>query len=646
MAEVIFDGNCAAIARKNRVFASEIISSRPEGVKMEAARSGDYTFKYSGRYFHSTYDPWKEAEAQAGEILSKKPDWVLLFGLGCGYLLKSLIKNRKEKIIVFEPSLDIIASVLRKMDLSTEFSLPDVHICGALTHVINIIRDYTDGLDSLLGYHTTPYKLAFPHELVNFTSKVQNAHITNKVGISTDITSRLNWIDNYFTNVKYFPDFPPIDALKDRFKGMPMIIVGAGPSLRKNAHLLKEVKGRAVILAAITAYKPLVNFGVVPDFIISAEKVDMPEYFTGGPEDRQVRLILGEVSHAKMFERDVLEKFIFFTPYLNLSVGQAGLWGSRYMPSTGGSVTTTALDLGIMFGCDPITFIGQDLCFGENVTHAPGSLYVGQNLTIDKEKGEVRLEQFYTEIKPENARQGRFDLLWLKGLDGRPVPSKFDWVTFHQWFENYMAFIKKEGIPVKVINATEGGAYIEGMEHTALREVIDKYMRKDIDLCGIIDEAVEKRTPPDFNSLRALFEEMRDNVNKMRGDSLDLMKEVTTAQKKYGEKGLSIEMNSNVDRIRRKEEALFKKIDSVPFIWESLTAYTYRLKEYLREEEDSKGGRFKKDLQAMFNSYENISDMCGRFLPVLDGSIEFLRERVRGVGADGASNGRDRSACC
>jgi hypothetical protein len=134
------------------------------------------------------------------------------------------------------------------------------------------------------------------------------------------------------------------------------------------------------------------------------------------------------------------------------------LWGSSYMLSSGGSVTTAALDVGVMFGCDPIVFIGQDLCFGENGTHAPGGVYVAQDVRIDREKGTVTVEEDYVTLK-EKARSC-FNLQWLKGLNGKPVPSKFDWVTFHQWFESLSEYHRRK--PGKVINATEGGAYIEG----------------------------------------------------------------------------------------------------------------------------------------------------------------------------------------
>ena len=246
-----------------------------------------------------------------------------------------------------------------------------------------------------------------------------------------------------------------------------------------------------MIVAAITAYKPLLKHGVVPDFVIASEKVDLPEYFTYGEDDLKTRLILAEVANPGMFDRKVREKFVFFNPFITLSRSQAPLWGSSYFPSTGGSVTTVAFDIGVMFGCDPMVLVGQDLCFGENGTHVPGGVYIAQDVKIDREKGSVSIEEDYVTLK--DRAKSSFDLLWLKGLDGRPVPSKFDWVTFHQWFENYAAALKNEGSSVRLINATEGGAWIEGMEHTTLAQVIERHVKNEVPIDFLVSEGRGKK---------------------------------------------------------------------------------------------------------------------------------------------------------
>lgn len=614
----VLGANLEVLRAKNKALAERLASYQGDSVAIEKAKSGGATFKHAGRLFHSAYSPEKEAISQADEITAKKPDWVLLFGLGCGHLLKALLDKGAERVLVYEPSMEILAGVLASVDLSGPLAKESVTLCGNLTAFISKIREL-DGFDTLLAYASSPYKLAFAQEFIDFSMRVNNAHSTNKVCIKTDIVSREKWIENYFENIQALPEYPTIDSLKSAFNGVPMIIAGAGPSLQKNARLLKEAKGKAIIVAAITAYKPLLNYGVVPDFIIASEMVDLPEYFTYGEKDLETRLILAEISHPGMFERKVKEKFVFFNPFISLSKAQAPLWGSSYFPSTGGSVTTAAFDMAIMFGCDPVVLVGQDLCFGENGTHVPGGVYVAQDVKIDRENGRVSIEEDYVTLK-DKARS-KFELLWLKGLDGKPVPSKFDWVTFHQWFENYAAFLKKEGSPVRLINATEGGAYIEGMEHAALADVIEKYVKNEIQLDAAIAEAVLKRSMPDLPSIASSIEDMKKGLKEIGRIADAINREVSQLKRELGREGGMLEAGRKAAKVKRLEEELFKAAETSPFIWEALMASVCELKEYLRGDADAGSKGIEKDIEAIQTAYGKLSKGCAKFIPVLTRAV-------------------------
>ncbi len=628
----IFKINCDAIEKKDSRLAERLLSLGGGPVEIEGTRTGDFTFSLSGRYFHSRYDPWKEASVQAGEILERKPDWVILFGQGCGYLLRTLVERKKEKIIVYEPSIEILASVLQKVDLSAAHLLENVFLCVDIPSVINAVRGRVDGFDNLVCYHLTPYGLSFPGELSDLTNRVQNAHITNKVAIKTNISSRLGWIENYFKNIGNLAKYPPIDALRNSFRGVPMVIAGAGPSLKKNGELLRELKGKALIMAAITAYLPLVKMGVIPDLVIAAERIDLPEYFTYGAEDKKTRLVLAEVSHPAMFDRDMLGKFTFFNGYVTLSIAQAHLWGSSYFASTGGSVTTTALDMGVMFGCNPIIFVGQDLAFGDGATHVGGGVYGEQRIKIDAALGQVVTEEEYVTV--EERIMGTHQLLWLKGLDGKPVASKYDWVTFHQWFESYMAYLKKEGPGgIEVINATEGGAFIEGMVHMPLREAIDRYVRGPVNVDDIMEEAVSRRRPADLPALIASFEELCGGAREIKNLAALIRKEAKAAKKIFKDNGLTLELKKHVDKIRRLEEELFKKTDKANFIWETVTDLTCELKEHQRGEYDENSPEsFERELDHVSSSYRKMEEMCVKFIPELNASIGLIKENDAALG--------------
>ncbi len=213
----IFESNIEILAKKNRALANAIVSPDIEPVQIEKAKTGEYTFKYNGKYFHSPYDPLKEAGKYVEEIIAKDFNWVLLFGMGCGYIPKLLIDKGKEKIVVYEASVEILKGVLSCIDLKEMLSKDFFYLCHTMEELGNIVRNYTDAMDNLLAYQTIPYRLAFSEELKIFTNTINNAYTTNKIKVQTEIVSRLMWVDNYLANLKNFARYKAVDAMKDRF---------------------------------------------------------------------------------------------------------------------------------------------------------------------------------------------------------------------------------------------------------------------------------------------------------------------------------------------------------------------------------------------------------------------------------------------
>lgn len=619
----IFETNCAAIAKQDSILAERLRAFNKDVAKIYRGKNKEFVLSYKGRLFNSQYGPWKEADEQAEEILGKKPDSVALFGLGCGYLMSTLLKRGTQKIFIYEPSMEILKAVLMKIDLSKEFSGQRVYLANYIGPFIARVQQFTEGVDSIIGYHTMPYRLTFQGELKEFLVKIQNAHTSQMVGIKTEIDSRLDWLMNYFANLDAFPVYPSVDVMRDQFKGVPMIIVGAGPSLRKNVSLLAELKDKAFIVSAVTAYKSLLSYGIVPHAVISGEKVNLDEYFDGGEADKKIRLILSEVSHPEMFKREAHGKFIFYSPFIALSLQQARLWGSKSFVSIGGSVTTAMFDMGVMFGCDPIIFLGQDLAFDKNMTHVGGGVYDKQRISIDKDKGLVSVKEHYIS---GHRRTITHKLLWLQGFNGEPVASKYDWVTFHQWFERYTALLKEQFPSIRVYNATEGGAFIKGMEHTTLKEVIRRHLQKPVDVEKILHQS--ESTPPDVD-IRGLIEsftKLRDRVRIVEKLSGEIIKGAGVLKVDFISRGLRTELSGKLDRIRRKERRLFKAVCEVSFLWEALVEYTYDLKEYLKEDEESSTeDQFRKDIDRTIRTYKEVRKMCLLFLPKISDALKKVR---------------------
>lgn len=625
----IFEKNLEALNINSPELAAELLVTDVEGVELERAKNGEYTLRYDGLYFHSRYDPAKEASLQLVDIMARKVDWIMLFGLGCGYLFSALVGERKgmehgARVVVYEPSIDILVGVLRKIDLSLAFKQERVYLFTDMPLVEGMMTSKIEGVEDILGYQTTPYKQAFSSELVDFLTRVENARTISKVYITTDITSRLLWLENYFANIENFLKYPNVSSLEERFKGIPMIVVGAGPSLDKNVHLLKALKGKALIIAAVSAFMPLISHGVMPDLLVCGEKVDLPGHFTGDGEERDVRFILADICHPAMFEREAKCKYTFITLFMRLSQLHAKLWGTGYAPEVGGSVTTTALGLGVDFGCDPVVLIGQDLSFGKTGTHVEGASYSDQSLDYNDD-GTVRLHERYA--NSEERVFSDYKVLWLKGVNEERVASKFDWVTFHNWFEEYMRRHQIKESPTNIINATEGGAYIEGMEHTTLRDVIDRFITEDRPIEEILAKADAEREEVDFDGLLVAYGDISASLGKLKAMAASIVKDGKKALKIFNSTGLTPEISALVSKIQRKEKKLFNESSNAVFMWETVVEYTYELKEYLREDvEKGSLDQIRNDLESIITTYDKVREAADRFIPIMERAMKIVEE--------------------
>ena len=89
--------------------------------------------------------------------------------------------------------------------------------------------------------------------------------------VKSTTTLRFNdlWQQNFQANRNIIQKNPGVVALTQKFKGVPAIIVGAGPSLDKNINLLGRAQGHSLILASDAALKPLLSQGVLPSVVVS-----------------------------------------------------------------------------------------------------------------------------------------------------------------------------------------------------------------------------------------------------------------------------------------------------------------------------------------------------------------------------------------
>ncbi len=153
-------------------------------------------------------------------------------------------------------------------------------------------------------------------------------------------------------------------------ENVPSIIVAAGPSLNKNILDLRQLNKKACIIATDTAIKPLLNNGIIPDFIVIVD-------------GKKPGLLF---EHELLSEVPMIMSSAVSKDPVNMHKGKKFFsWdGSRYEAElikeakqhsahpekidmcslpTGGSVATTAFSFAKLLGSKTIILVGQDLAF-------------------------------------------------------------------------------------------------------------------------------------------------------------------------------------------------------------------------------------------------------------------------------------------
>ena len=282
------------------------------------------------------------------------------------------------------------------------------------------------------------------------------------------------WLLQGIANLPALAASPSIAPLRGAFRGVPCVLVAPGPSLSRNLQLLPSVRGRALVISGTHALGALRTVGVAPDLAIVADPGELGRHYDAIDVRGLGGLVVGATCAPQHFELPVARRFSF------ASNGAIDDWifaalGEDASLATGGSVSCSALSLALALGCDPIVLVGQDLAFSE------GRYYAAESLDGD---AALRLEEdgAFSLRKPSGApgpgvpqpdgtlrftRDRRS--VELPGYHGGTVLSSESFRAFRAWFQ---AVAELHRGSVRLVNATEGGADIPGMEHTPLAQVL------------------------------------------------------------------------------------------------------------------------------------------------------------------------------
>ena len=467
------------------------LAQRVDELPLEAAleltptRSGPSTARVrtsDGRtlYLHSRHDPQREAVDFCKTLENRNAYAVVLSGLGLGYHVKALVELLGEEtvILVTEPDLITVKTALEHTDLSKELAGGRVEILTTLDKHTLYERLQRHSTVLMLGTalavppaaraHQAEFHNACRQAILDFAAFARMSLAT--LLRNAEITAR-----NVACNLPTYVSTPPADLLRRRFAGCPAILVAAGPSLARNIDQLSALRDKAVLIAAQTTLRVLLNKGITPHFVTSLdfselsrqffEGVDLPDDLVLAAEPKATWHVVDTFRGAPaMTGRRVI---LLDNEFAHRCLGEQ--LAKRTPMEPGATVMHLAFYLAQWMGCDPIIFVGQDLAFTGHCYYAAGvpmhrawQPELGRFLTLEMKEWE------------RIVRQGSI-LRKVKDIAGQDIYTDEQLFTYLMQFERDFA-----RCAARVIDASEGGARKAGATVMTLREAAERYCRAPI----------------------------------------------------------------------------------------------------------------------------------------------------------------------
>ena len=471
--------NLSALWTVDPALAEAIETTEPDPFhRIEPSRSGEPTVSVrtaDGRtlYLHSRYEPLAEAKRLTASVDVAHLTAYYIFGFGLGYHVDDLFERASEEAIflIFEPELAILRTAFETRDFAkliesrraVFFTRADK--ADLLTRLTPKAALISLGVEQITLPPSQQFSGTFHDQMRLWIDEFASF---SRTSINTVVLNSQKTAENVARNVGWYAAAPSLARLQGRYVKQPAIIVSAGPSLRKNKHLLKDLAGRAVIIAVQTTLKPLLELGIEPDFVTSLDYHEIcTRFFENLPPTLKTEMVAEPKTNSEILAMYPGPVSVLGSPFTESLLREMTLRKTELR--AGATVAHLAYYLAEHLGCDPVIFVGQDLGFSDGLCYAPGTSY--------EDVWRPELSRFETvEMKQwDQIVRERFILRRIPDQEGRPMYTEERLFTYLQQFER--DFLQTR---TRIIDATEGGAAKRGTTVMKLAAAAEEFCKNPI----------------------------------------------------------------------------------------------------------------------------------------------------------------------
>ena len=597
----LFDKNMKALRTHHPEIAERLLAAEKNSEHayiLEVGKRGMPTIKCTDTqgdfYLCSPYDPASEAKRLVDEAIEGKDFNVFVnIGLTLGYVADAALKDQKKSIslVVVEPEIAAFELAMRSRDLTDLFGNKQIiwsigdEIDTTVATVMSKLSLLTlRGWVPLISQST--YRLH--KDFIELLFKKLSIEVTGqKLSKATALIASELFLKNSFENLPYALGAPGVMHFLNKWKDKPAVIVSAGPSLEKQLDLLREHQNNILLIAVGPAWKSLRAADIEPHLVVTVDPFD-PNYthFEGLDAKREWLVtdfacntdIVRTFKGPMIFGHSTPEKETLFRAVY-------GEWGILL---TGGSVANSAMSFALTIEASPIILVGQDLGYTGGISHATGHT------------GKHSLAEAMAE-KPEDFHE-------VPGYgDGPPVLTNSQMLTYRVWFERVITRLAKD----RVINATEGGAKIEGSLEIPLREVLRLHATRMIDTKDLWP-AKYKNQNPDRNKIIKNLKVLGERIGKIQSLCIEARKIMESIV-------LTSEKNDDCRELEVRYNKLVRKIGTQNCIADFFLSAFVQNEMFLTERRNNLLGKNKTDQYSTnLMLHTNLPRACDNALHFLD----------------------------
>lgn len=496
-----FDKNLKALFKVNPLLAAQLQILEPnkkyevyigqDPLNINIYDKENKTALYAKEPLVQTLEKMKEFEP------FKLYPFFYFFGFGNGIFYRLLLNENSKtikKLFIFEPELEIIYIALNFADFSAEIAAGKLLIFWTGTISFGELDSYlaSEGqwiYSRIYNLHLyNSYYGRYDKECLNLNSIITRSLGHHVISVGNDSTDALIGLEHHLQNLPEMITTPSMKELISKAKNTnTAVIVSTGPSLYKQLPLLKQYAPYLTIFCVDASFPILTKHGIKPDIVVTLERVEpTADFYKKTPKSAQKNIIFALTSIVHQETSKAITQGIKtysmrpfgYTRFFDLKeYGYAGI---------GMSAANMTYELIVHSKFERCIFIGQDLAFApDGKTHSKDAIF-GENESQYK-KSDNTLEKI---LVPAYGGKGF-------------VETSSVWKMFLNFFEKDIA---ETPYPLEVINATEGGARIEGTKEIPFQEVLESLPK--------VKKSLIQLTPPTKAEIAANKKQMEAKVKE------------------------------------------------------------------------------------------------------------------------------------